>query len=140
RATGVCTEALAGWHPEHELAPGGASAAVPTTGKLSHSSNANPGIEPTWPPQARRLSTAPASARPQILVHQRQRAHPLAGGGEDRVQHRRRRDRDRRLADAAPEIAGRHDDDLDLGHLVDAHHVVAIEIGLLDRAATDRAF
>jgi hypothetical protein len=33
-----------------------------------------------------------------------------------------------------------HDDDLDLGHLVDAHHVVAVEIGLLDRAAIDRDF
>src|SRR5205085_12125487 len=30
--------------------------------------------------------------------------------------------------------------DLDLRHLVDAHHVVAVEIGLLDRAAIDRAF
>src|SRR5258707_15116896 len=76
---------------------------------------------------------------PQIVVHQRHVADALAGRGEDRVEDRRGGDRNRRLTDTAPEIAGRHDDGLDLRHLVDPHHVVAVEIGLLDCAVRDSA-
>src|SRR5688572_28966463 len=47
----------------------------------------------------------------QAVVLQRQRAVALAGGLGDRVQHRRRRDADGRLADAAPGVAAALDDD-----------------------------
>src|SRR5215469_13216478 len=86
------------------------------------------------------VATAACSHPFEVLILQRQRADALTGRREDRVKHRRGCDRDRRLPDATPEIAGRHDDDLDLWHLVDPHHVVAIEIGLLNRATIDRAF
>src|SRR5262249_24318364 len=69
-----------------------------------------------------------------------QRADALTGGREDSLEPRRRRDRNSRPPDAAPEIAARHDDDLDFGHLIDPHHVVAVKIGLLDCTAIDRAF
>jgi hypothetical protein len=60
-----------------------------------------------------------AAIRPaQVLVLQRQLADALAGGGEDGVQHRRRRHRDGGLAHAAPEAARGHHDGLDLGHAV----------------------
>src|ERR1700720_2998700 len=139
---GVCTSALVAWQPEHELAPDGASAATALAGPARDTSKGNPaiGYRNTVPACTRRGAPPDPSGGLQILVHQRQRAYALAGCCEDRVKHRRGRDGDRRLADAAPEIAGRHDDDLDLRHLVDPHHVVAVEIGLLDRAAIDRAF
>src|SRR5438132_12331019 len=142
RGTGVCTAALAAWHPEQELAPGGASAAAALAGPASDTSKANPAIacRNTVPAFTRRGAPPDPSGGLQIVIHQRQRSTPLAGRREDRVEHRRGGDADRRLADATPEIARGHDDDLDLGHLVYAHHVVAVEIGLLDRAAIDRAF
>src|SRR5260370_1248654 len=43
-----------------------------------------------------------------------------------------------RLAVSAPEAARRHQRGLDPGHLVNAHDVVAVEVGLLDRAVLDR--
>src|SRR4051794_32449667 len=73
-----------------------------------------------------RRSSLDLSGPLQIVVHQRHRADALAGGGEDRVEHGGGRNRNRRLADAAPEIAGRHDDGLYPGHLVDAHDVVGV--------------
>jgi hypothetical protein len=47
--------------------------------------------------------------------------------------------RDGRLADSAPEPARRHDDRFDLGHFGDPHHVVAVEILLLDATVLHRA-
>src|SRR5262249_47041212 len=73
------------------------------------------------------------------VVLQRNGAEPFPGRRKDRVEHRRGGDADGRLADATPEAAGRHDDRLDLRHLAEAHHVVIIEVRLLDRAAFDSA-
>ena len=72
-------------------------------------------------------SITASTATPRSLMRalrscrlQRQRADALAGRGEDRVQHRGTGHRDGRLADAAPEPAGRHDHRLHLRHLGDA--------------------
>ena len=46
------------------------------------------------------------SCTAEVVQPQRQRANALAGRGKDRVQHRRARNRDRGLADPAPEPAG----------------------------------
>src|SRR5436190_735025 len=63
----------------------------------------------------------------------------LSGRREDGVEHRWSGHENRRLADAAPEPARRHDNALDLGHVADAHRVVAVEVGLLDAAVLYRA-
>src|SRR5262245_12345286 len=73
------------------------------------------------------------------LVFQRYRAEALARRGEVRVQDRGRSHADRRLAHAAPEPAGWHDDRLDFRHLRDLHRVVGVEVRLLDAAILDRA-
>src|SRR5215204_1271585 len=86
-------------------------------------------------PRAARSRLGPA----EVVVLERQVADALAGRGEDRVEHGRRRDRDRRLADAAPEAAGGNRVGLDLRHLVDAHDVVSVEVLLLDAAVLDGA-
>ena len=76
---------------------------------------------------------APAPVRPSSgSSSERQVADALAGRGEDRVQHRRRGHRDRRLADAAPEASRGDDDRLDLRHLRHPQHRVVVEVGLLD--------
>ena len=54
------------------------------------------------------------------------------------VAQRRRQRRHRRLADAAPEIAARHDHGLDLRHIGDAQHLVVVEIRLHGGAVLDR--
>jgi hypothetical protein len=41
RGTGVCIAALGGWHPEQELAPGGASAAAALAGPARATSKAD---------------------------------------------------------------------------------------------------
>src|SRR4051812_16225354 len=61
------------------------------------------------------------------LVLDRQRAHGLSRGGEDRVQHGGGHDADRGLAHAAPEIVCRHDHGLDLGHLPEQRGAVRVE-------------
>src|SRR5438876_9691168 len=72
-------------------------------------------------------------------VLQRHRADALAGRSVERVQHRRCRDADRRLADAAPDRAsGRHQDGFHFRHLRDAHRVVLVEVRLLDAAVLHR--
>src|SRR5665647_1257799 len=76
----------------------------------------------------------------EAVVFKRDGAIALAGRREDRVEHGWRRHADGRLADAAPEPAGRHDDALYLWHFGDPHRVVAVEISLLDVAVLDRAF
>ena len=70
-----------------------------------------------WPPntkQAPGCPERPLISMPQIAalhelhVLERQAAHRLAGGGEDRVHDRRRDYANGRLADAAPEVVARH--------------------------------
>src|SRR5712692_6595873 len=83
---------------------------------------------------------AQASHQFNAVVLQRHRADALAGRPVERVQHRRRRDADRRLADAAPDrAAGRQKDGFHFWHLRDAHRVVLVEIRLLDAAVLHRA-
>src|SRR5208282_4054982 len=74
-------------------------------------------------------------ARRQVVIHDRQAADALAGDGEDRVRHRGHDWRRRGFADAAPGgAAARHDVDVDLRRLGEAHHAVGVEIALLRHA------
>src|SRR6267143_2179731 len=83
---------------------------------------------------------AQASHQFNAVVLERHRTDALAGRLVERVQHRRRGDADRRLADAAPHrSAGRHQDGFHFRHLRDAHRVVLVEIRLLDAPVLDRA-
>jgi hypothetical protein len=72
---------------------------------LRPQSNGRPGC-PERPPNSRLVSSP--SPLHELHVLERQAAHRLAGGGEDRVHHRRRHHADRRLADAAPEVVAWH--------------------------------
>src|SRR5215470_8805906 len=58
---------------------------------------------PLWPPPVFHNSSGADD-----VVLQRERADALAGRREEGIEHGRRRDRDGRLADAAPESTGRH--------------------------------
>src|SRR5712691_10499033 len=83
---------------------------------------------------------AQASHQFNAVVIQRHRADALAGRPVERVQHRRRRDADRRLAYAAPDgSTGRHQDGFHFRHLRDTHRVVLVEVRLLDAAVLHRA-
>src|SRR5262245_22710085 len=73
-----------------------------------------------------------------VVALERDRTAALARCGEVRVEHRRRRDA-HGLADATPETARWHDDRFYLRHFRDAHHVVAVEVLLLDASVLDRA-
>src|SRR5258705_12491771 len=91
-------------------------------------------------PATNENAIAQASHQFNAVVLQRHRADALAGRPVERVQHRRRRDADRRLADAAPDrAAGRQEDGFHFRHLRDAHRVVLVEVRLLDAAVLHRA-
>src|SRR6266511_4648729 len=97
------------------------------------------GCASCWVKAAAAGAAAPLSLRERDVVGlQRDRADALAGRGKVRVEHGRRGYEDRRLADAAPETAGWHEDRFDLRHLGDAHHIVAVEVLLLDAPVLDR--
>src|SRR6266566_6632986 len=99
------------------------------------------GCASCWVKAAAAGAAASLSLRERDVVGlQRDRVDALAGRGKVRVEHGRRGYEDRRLADAAPETAGWHEDRFDLRHLGDAHRVVIIEVGLLDAAVLDGAF
>src|SRR5215470_9511212 len=68
----------------------------------------------------------------EVVVLQRERADALAGCSKDRVAERRRHERWRRLANAAPESAARHDNALDSRRLGKTHHRIVVEVRLLD--------
>src|SRR5262249_1352232 len=134
RGTGVSTFTPAGWHPEHDTAPGGASAACAGSTPAQLSTAERTAAAPTAAPGAR-------SAKGQTVVLEGEAAIALAGRRRDGVEHGGRGDADGRLTDAAPHAAvGRHHDRLNLRHLADAHHVVAVEVGLNDGAVLDCAF
>src|SRR5690349_2545553 len=61
------------------------------------------------------------SGKYDIEIGQRHRTDALAGRGEVGVEHGRRSDGARRLADAAPEAAARHQDRFHLRHLAYPH-------------------
>src|SRR5207248_3121223 len=79
------------------------------------------------------------SSEGDVLVAQRRRTDALARRREIGVEHRRCRDADSRLANTAPESAARHHHRFHLRHLVDAHRIVSVEVGLLDAAVLDGA-
>src|SRR5262249_39187102 len=81
----------------------------------------------------------PPSREVDVVSLERERADALAGRREEGIEHGRRGDEDRRFTDAAPEAAGRHDDDFDLWHFTQPHHVIAVEVPLLDGPVLDRA-
>src|SRR5215468_10764735 len=74
-----------------------------------------------------------------VMVPQRERADALARRLEESIEYRGRGHGNGRLAYAAPESTGRHDDRLDLGHLGKPHHLVAVEVLLLDASILHRA-
>ena len=95
-------------------------------------------MDKTFTRTRRPSGRAPGSRKFDVMILQRKRADSLARRTEERVENRRPCDADRRLADATPEAATRHDDRFDLRHLGDAHRVVRIEILLLDASVLDR--
>src|SRR5262249_56481510 len=76
----------------------------------------------------------------EVLVPDWQGADAFAGGGEDRVAQRWRKRRDRRFARAAPEIAARRQQGLDLGRVGNTQHFITVEVRLLDAAVLDGDF
>src|SRR5215211_7243874 len=113
------------WHPEQAVAPGGTA--------VSARAGAAPAITASASPAAFVLRGA------KVRILQRQGADALARRREDGVEDGGRGDRDRRLADPAPEPAGGDQHRLDLRHLVDAHDVVGVKVLLDDAAVLDRA-
>src|SRR5260221_4711085 len=72
-------------------------------------------------PATNENAIAQASHQFNAVVLQRHRADALAGRPVERVQHRRRRDADRRLSDAAP--------DRDAGSMVDGLPFLRLRLG-----------
>ena len=90
---------------------------------------------------ARRSALLPALGGAQTVnpsLRQRQRAHAMAGRGEDRVADRRRDRRQRRLADAGRRVVALDEVHVDLRRVRDAQQRIAVEVRLLDAAVLDR--
>src|SRR5437773_4780254 len=129
------------WHSRHSPTCRLATIARPRAGS-PFAPVSEAGIESPAKAFPTRIENAIAQASHQFnaVVLQRHRADALAGRAVERVQHRRRGDADRRLADAAPDRASaRHQDGFHFRHLRDAHRVVLVEVRLLDAAVLDRA-
>src|SRR5712692_1673085 len=129
------------WHSRHNPTCRLATIARPRAGS-PFAPVSEAGIESPAKAFPTRNENASAKTSHQLysMILQRHRTDALAGRAVERVQHRGRRDADRRLADAAPDrAAGRHEDGLDLRHLRDAHRVVLVEVLLLDASVLDRA-
>src|SRR5215831_1787436 len=93
---------------------------------LSCSERAEIGV-PGWP-----LSPA------QVMVAQRQGADALARDRKDRIAHRQKNRRNTRFANATPFVTtAQRQVRLDLGHGIEAKHLVGIEIALSDAALLD---
>src|ERR1700716_1946597 len=86
------------------------------------------------------MCRAPTLCRAGEILHpDRQCAHSLAGGGENRVRLRWWDQGRAGLADAAPFLAGCGGDvDFSLGRVFEAHDRVGVEVALLDSAVLDR--
>src|SRR5437867_6450514 len=129
------------WHSRHSPTCRLATIARPRAGS-PFAPVSEAGIESPAKAFPTRIENAIAQASHQFnaVVLHRHRADALAGRAVERVQYRRRRDADRRLADAAPHrSAGRHEDRFHFRHLRDAHRVVLVEVRLLDAAVLHRA-
>src|SRR3979490_1029459 len=72
----------------------------------------------------------PVPSLHQLDVLQRQAPHRFAGRGKDGVEYRGRHHADRRFAHAAPEVVGRNDHRLDLGHFGEPQEPVVVEVEL----------
>src|ERR1700739_3952830 len=79
------------------------------------------------------------SGKGDVLVPQRCRADAFSRCREIRIKSGGARHAVRRLADAPPDPAARHDDRLDLRHLGDPHRIIVVEIRLFDAAILDGA-
>src|SRR6266705_3350980 len=130
------------WHKRHRPTCRFATIARPRAGSpFAPVSEAGSESSAKAFPAKNENASAQTSHQFNAVVLQRHRADALAGRPVERVQHRRRRDADRRLADSAPDgSTGRHEDGLHFRHLRDAHRVVLVEIRLLDAAVLHRAF
>src|SRR6266700_6661050 len=129
------------WHKRHKPTCRFATIARPRAGS-PFAPVSEAGIESPAKafPTKNENASAQTSHQFNAVVLQRHRADALAGRPVERVQHRRRRDADRRLADAAPDLPpGRHQVVCHLGNWRDAHRVVLVEIRLLDAAVLHRA-
>src|SRR3989442_11651411 len=73
----------------------------------------------------------------QIFPTNRQSTNSFSGGGEYRVAYCGSNRRNSRLAAAGWRFGAGHDVYFHVGHLVDAKHVIIIEITLLHAAAID---
>src|SRR5256886_17681617 len=129
------------WHNRHSPTCRLATIARPRAGS-PFAPVSEAGIESTAKAFPTRIENAIAQALHQFnaVVLQRHRADTLAGRAVERVQHRGRRDADRRFSDSAPHgSACRHQDGFHFRHLRDAHRVVLVEGRLLDAAVLHRA-
>src|SRR5712692_1462359 len=89
---------------------------------------------PTTTIKGTRMRIGSSSSRPQAVRLQWQLPDSLAGGREDRVGDRRRRDRRAWLADPAWRLGAPHQMHFDGRRLIDPHHADVMEIGLLHAA------
>src|SRR5262245_43608532 len=85
-------------------------------------------------PSIRWQSNQVASGRRQVVADERQDADALLGSGVNGIGYCRPDRRHAWLADAGRRFQRWDDMHLDLWHLIDAQHVVAVEVALVDRA------
>src|SRR5712691_2802007 len=124
------------WHSRHSPTCRLATIARPRAGS-PFAPVSEAGIESPAKAFPTKIENAIAQASHQFnaVVLQRHGADALPGRPVEGVQHGRRGDADRRLADSAPHgSAGRHQDGFHFRHLRDAHRVVLVEVRLLDAA------
>jgi hypothetical protein len=80
-----------------------------------------------------------SSGHLQTVIFQWEAAVTVPSRGSDGVEDRGRRDRNGRFTNAAPEAARGHYDRLHLWHLSNTHHVIGVEVLLLDPPRLDGA-
>ncbi len=78
------------------------------------------------------------SNKRKALPPQRQLPHGLARRCLNRIQHRWRHHTNRRLAHPAPEVLGRHDHRIHLGHLRQSQDGIGVKVQLLHSALIQR--
>ena len=132
--------------PRDAPVPGGAridepDPVVPGRARAGHAALVlRAGVEAVRPlviPASPRAHGRSASDLPQIRSAQRQPSNALARGRENRIADGRRDPRRAGLSHAAGRRGARNDVHFHLGHFVDPHHVVAVEVALLHAAALD---
>src|SRR3954451_18821544 len=147
RGTAVSAALVAGWQPEQERAPGGASAgpaaaAQSINAKTRAAATAIRVAFISEPPEMllradRGRAFSGFLCAPQIVVFKRQGADALAGRRENGVAQGRSERRHRRFAGAAPETLAWHDDGLHARHVGQAKHRIVVEVRLFDLPVLD---